>query len=204
MTEALARLLAVASIAGVPICCAQESPSPDPMSVQPGSYKLESTHARVIFSVSHLGFSTWYGEFTRPTGTARLDSHQPETSVLDITIPVANISTSNTTLDGELRSADWFDAAKYPTITYKSKSVTPKGPGEYEVLGDLTMHGVTRPVTLNAKFNMAGLNMMTKNFTAGYDATARIHRSDFGITKYVGAIGDEVTIQISAPFEKAK
>ena len=203
MIKTLAHLLSVASIAGAALCCAQEPPSSDPSSVQTGNYRLESTHARIIFSVSHLGFSTWYGEFTRPTGTARLDSRQPEASVLDITVPVANISTSNTTLDGELRGADWFDVAKYPTITYKSRTVTQKGPGEYEVLGDLTMHGVTRPVTLVAKFNMGGINMMDKAFTVGYDATARIHRSDFGITKYVGAIGNEVTIQISAPFEKA-
>lgn len=204
MTRVPLYLLALLSAIGPTISAAQEPPSADPASVQSGSYKLESSHARIIFSVSHFGFSTWYGEFSRPTGTATFSSKNPETSTVDITIPVTNISTSNATLDGELRSADWFDAAKYPTMTYKSKHVTVKAPGEYEVLGDLTMHGVTRPVTLIAKFNMGGVNMMNKAFTVGYDATARIHRSDFGISKYVPAVGDEVTIQISAPFEKSK
>jgi polyisoprenoid-binding protein YceI len=168
-----------------------------------GAYKLESSHAQVLFSVSHMGTSTWYGTFSGAEGSATLDPKDPARNSVRITIPAASIATISAKLDGELKSADWFDAAKYPQIVFKSAKVAFTGPGRADVTGDLTLHGVTRPVTLHVTFKGAGPNPMTKAYTAGFDATGRLRRSDFGVSKYVPLVGDEVDLILSAPFVKA-
>lgn len=174
----------------------------DPAAVQAGTYAVEPKHTRVLFAVSHIGFSTWYGDFTGVAGTLKLDPKTPSASQVDITIPVASVSTTNTVLDGELKSADWFDAATYPTITFHSTKVTPTGKDTAKVAGDLTFHGVTKPVVLDARFNAAGVNPLTKGYTVGFEVSGKLKRSDFGVKTYVPMIGDEVTLIISAPFEK--
>jgi polyisoprenoid-binding protein YceI len=174
----------------------------DPSSVQVGTYALEPSHARVAFAVDHMGFSTWYGDFTGAKGTLTLDPKNVAASKFDITIPTGSITTTNAVLDGELKDPSWFDAAKYPTITFRSTSVASTGADTAKVTGDLTFHGVTKPVTLDVKFHGAGANPMSKTYTVGFDATGSLKRSDFGVTKYVPLVGDKVDLFISAPFEK--
>jgi polyisoprenoid-binding protein YceI len=174
----------------------------DPASVPAGTYALESSHARVAFSVDHMGFSTWYGDFTGAKGSLTLDPKNVAASKFDITIPTGSITTTNAVLDGELKDPSWFDAAKYPTITFLSTAVTSTGADTAKVTGDLTFHGVTKPVTLDVKFHGAGANPMSKAYTVGFDATGSLKRSDFGVTKYVPLVGDKVDLFISAPFEK--
>jgi len=174
----------------------------DPASVQAGAYALETHHARVVFSIDHMGFSTWYGDLPGATGSLVLDPKTPSASRLEVTIPTAGVSTTNPVLDGELKSPDWFDAAKYPSITFRSTAVTQTGKTTAKVTGDLTFHGVTKPVTLDVTFHGAGSNPMSKAYTVGFDAKGSLKRSDFGVTKYVPLIGDTVDLTISAPFEK--
>jgi polyisoprenoid-binding protein YceI len=173
-----------------------------PAAVQSGAYKVEPNHTRVLFAVSHMGFTTWYGDFTNASGALQLDPAHPEGSRIEISVPTASVSTTNTTLDGELKSADWFDAARYPTISFKSREVRVTAPGRADVAGDLTLHGVTRPVTLHARFNAAGINPLNKAYTAGFEVSGHIKRSEFGVTKYVPLIGDDVELILSAAFEK--
>lgn len=182
---------------------AQIAPSTDPAAVRPGAYKIEPSHTRVVFAVSHMGFSTWYGDFTGASGSLTLDPAKPADSRLQVSVPVASVATTNAVLDGELKSADWLDAARFPTMSFTSRRVTVTGPGRADVLGDLTLHGVTRPLTLHATFNAAGTNPLSKAYTVGFEARGAIKRSDFGVTKYVPLIGDEVQIILSAPFEAA-
>jgi polyisoprenoid-binding protein YceI len=115
---------------------------------------------------------------------------------------VASVSTTNAVLDGELKSPQWFDAAKYPVIAFTSTKVTVTGPGTAKVAGNVTFHGVTRPVVLDAAFKASGANPMSKAFTIGFEVKGKLKRSDFGVTTYVPLIGDEVDLTISAPFEK--
>jgi polyisoprenoid-binding protein YceI len=182
---------------------APPNPSKDPAAVPAGAYTLEPTHTRIVWRVSHMGLSEWFGDFSTPTGTATFDPRNPSADAVNITISTASVTTTNATLDGELKSADWFDVAAYPTIHFKSTKVASTGPGSADVTGDLTLHGVTKPVTLKVKFYGSGLNVMDKHFTVGFQASTEIKRSDFGVTKYVPLIGDDVNIVISAPFEKA-
>jgi len=181
---------------------AQNAVNTDPAAVAAGSYALETHHARILFAVSHMGFSTWYGDFSGAAGSLTLDPKNPAAARLEVSIPVSSVSTTNATLDAELKSPAWFDAAKFPAIAFKSTKITRTGPATAEVAGDLTFHGVTRPVTLEAAFKASGVNPMDKAYTIGFAVTGRLKRSDFGVTTYVPLIGDEVELTISAPFEK--
>jgi polyisoprenoid-binding protein YceI len=174
----------------------------DPAKVEAGSYAVEPNHTRILFSVDHMGFTNYFGDFTGATGTLQLKNPGPAGSSLAVSIPVASISTTNAILDGELKAADWFDAAKFPTIGFKSTAVKQTGADTAEVTGDLTMHGVTKAVTLKARLHGFGQNPMSKKTTVGFDVTGKIKRSDWGVTKYVGVLGDDVDITISAAFEK--
>jgi polyisoprenoid-binding protein YceI len=196
----LAAALATLAVAGSAL--AQLPASRDPASAQAGAYAVEPGHTRVLFAVSHLGFTTYYGDFTGVSGRLDLNPASPATSVVSIAIPTASISTTNSVLDGELKGADWLDAGAFPTITFKSTSIALTGPTTARINGDLTLHGVTHPVVLDAKFNGAGGNPMSKKFTVGFDAVAHINRSDYGVKKYVPLVGDNVDVIISAAFEK--
>ncbi|MGB8843172.1 MAG: YceI family protein [Aliidongia sp.] len=178
-----------------------QSISHDPATVTPGTYTVDSNHTRVLFSVSHLGFTTWYGEFTKVTGTLDLDPKAVAKSTFEIHIPMSSISTSNAKVDGELTSGQWFDAAQFPEIVFKADKVALTGKDKANVTGQLTMHGVTKPVTLAVKFNGAGMNPLAKVYTVGFELSGKIKRSDFGVKTYLPLIGDDVDLIISAGFE---
>jgi len=178
--------------------------SSDPASVQGGAYHVESSHTRVQFTVNHFGFTNYWGDVSGVTGALKLDPKALAASQVSVSIPVASISTTNARLDGELKSAMFLDGTTYPTITFTSTSVTPTSPTTAVIIGDLTLHGVTHPVTLAAKFNAAGTNPMSKAVTIGFDAEGHFNRSDFGVKTYVPVVSDNVDIRISAAFEKDK
>ncbi|MGH7023466.1 MAG: YceI family protein [Caulobacteraceae bacterium] len=172
-------------------------------SVQPGFYRIEPTHTRVLFSVSHFGFTTYYGEFVGASGTLELDPTNLAASRLDVSVPIAGISTPSAALNGQLKGPDWFNAAAFPIMSFHSTLITSTGPNTADVDGDLTLHGVTRPVTFKARFTSAGIDSLDRADMAGFEVRGRIRRSDFGVTKYVPLVGDEVRLIISAGFERA-
>ena len=172
-----------------------------PSAVKAGTYAVEPTHTRIAFAVSHMGFTTWFGDFTGASGTLTLNPAKPAASTLTVTVPIASVSTTNAKLDGELKEADWLDAAKYPAATFTVNRISASG-GNAKVAGTLTLHGVTKPVVFAVKFNGAGVNPLDKAYTVGFEVRGMIKRSDFGVTKYVGLIGDDVSLIISAAFEK--
>jgi polyisoprenoid-binding protein YceI len=192
--------IAVSAALFVTPALAQEV-SHDPAAVQEGAYSLEPAHTRVLFSVSHLGFTTWYGEFTKVSGTLNLVPKSVAKSTLEVHIATDSISTNNATVDGELKGAQWFDAAQFPEIVFKADKIAATGKGTGTVTGTLTLHGVTKPVTLAVKFNGAGVNPLDKKYTAGFEVSGKIKRSDFGVKTYVPLVGDDVDLIISAGFE---
>ena len=197
---ATAAALGAALIAGQAFAQASQ----DPKAVEAGTYAVEPSHTRVQFAVTHFGFTSYWGDVSGVSGSLVLDPKDSAADQVSVSIPVSSVSTTNAKLDGELKSPMFLDGTTYPTITFVSKSVKKTGPTTALVTGDLTLHGVTKPVTLAAKFNASGANMMNQHVTVGFDATAHIKRSDFGVTKYVGPVGDQVDVIISAAFEKAK
>ena len=196
-----AALLSVSALSSAAF--AQATANNAPASVQEGAYTVEPNHTRVLFAVSHMGFTTWYGEFTNVSGTLNLSPKSVANSTFEIHIPTNTVSTSNAKLDGELKDAQWLDAAKFPEIVFKAKQIERTGDKTAKVTGELTLHGVTKPVTLDVTFNGAGTNPLDKKYTVGFEASGAIKRSDFGVKTYVPLIGDDVKIIISAGFERS-
>ena len=167
-------------------------------------YDIDPNHTQVQFTYSHMGFSNITGRFDEVNGDFLFDAADPTKSSVSITIPVASISTGVAKLDEHLLKADFFDATRFPTATFKSTAVTAAGEGKLAVAGDLTIHGVTRPVVLDVTINGIGEHPMRKVPAAGFDASARIKRSDFGVGAYVPTVGDEVTLTITVAATQAK
>ncbi len=191
--------LLTAGALGLALATSAQAQTP---TVQPGTYKLEPNHTQVFFGVNHLGFSNYYGSFGGASGSLILDPAKPGASKLDVSVPVASIHTPSDQLNGELKSAGWLGADAFPTMTFQSTAVTSTGPNTADVAGNLTLHGVTKPVTLKAKFHGAGVNPLSKAYTVGFDVTGEIKRSDFGVSTYVPMISDKVDLIITAAFEK--
>lgn len=174
----------------------------DPAQVEPGLYKIEPEHTRLLFSVLHFGFTPYYGEIENVSGTLDLKPQNLDESALDVTASTGSITTKSAKLAQFLKTDKWLDATKYPQITFKATKLVRIDADDAEMTGNLTLHGVTQPVTLKAKFIGAGINPASKLYTVGFEATGKIKRSDFGVKTFLPAIGDEVDLIISAAFEK--
>jgi polyisoprenoid-binding protein YceI len=170
-------------------------------SVKAGTYKVESYHTQVGFSLSHFGFTNYAGLFSGATGSLQLDPTNLTAAKLDVTIPVQSVTTTIPQLTDELKGAQWFDTAKFPSATFTSTKVVSSSNGEATITGELTLHGVTKPVVLHAHFIGAGVNPIDKAYTVGFEATTTIKRSEFGVSTYVPAVGDDVQLTIAGAFE---
>ena len=164
-------------------------------------YKIDPSHTMVLASWNHFGYSNPSANFGGASGTIHYDEAAPEKSSVEVVIPIDQINTFVPKLDEHLKSADFFDVQKYPTATFKSTKVTMKD-GHLKVLGNLTLHGVTKPVTLDVTFH-GGLQSPLKNtYVLGFHATATIKRSEFGVTEYIDfGLGDDVTVTIEGEFD---
>jgi polyisoprenoid-binding protein YceI len=165
------------------------------------TWTIDPTHSSVEFAVRHLMISTVKGRFPAVEGTVVLDEENPAASTAEITVQVASIDTREPQRDAHLRSADFFDVEKYPTLTFRSTGVSDVTADGFKLTGDLTIHGVTRPTTLDV-VHEGRVKDPWGNDRAGYSATTRIKRSDFGLTwnqllETGGfAVGDEVKISL--------
>ena len=171
---------------------------------KPVSYKLDPSHTVVLASWSHVGYSHPSANFGQASGTLVYDADDVAKSNVEVTLPLSGLDTFVPKLDEHLRSADFFDAAKYPDITFKSTMVHDLGGGKLQVMGDLTLHGVSKPVTLDASLNKAAFNPMFKADVIGFDATTTIKRSEFGVGAGVPMVGDEIAIRITTEAHAAK
>ncbi len=163
-------------------------------------YAIDPTHSGVIFGWNHFGFSNPTARFDKIEGNVLLDSADLTRSSIAVSLPLAGLDTGVEKLDEELKGPDFLDATKYPTITFKSTRVEKSGENGLKVTGDLTVHGVTKPVTLDATVNKIGIFEIPgviKAQAAGFDATAVIKRSDFGVIKYLPLVSDELSVRIT-------
>lgn len=176
--------------------------SKDAAKVTGGTYKVDGGHTQVVFAWDHMGFTNNAGTISEPTGTLTLDKANPAASKLSVTFQIANLRTGVAKLDEHLMKADFFDAAKFPTATFVSTSVKPTGATGADITGNLTIKGVTKPVTLDAEFYGAGIQPMSKKENVGFVATGTIKRSEFGMGYGVPMVGDAIELKIIAGFEK--
>lgn len=160
------------------------------------SWKIDPVHSSVLFKVKHLGVASFYGRFNDVSGTIVLDEASPEKGSIEVVVQVDSVDTHEPKRDQHLKSPDFFSAAEFPTITFKSKSVRQSG-SDWSVTGDLTIHGVTQSVTTEFARTGTGPGMQ-KEMRTGGEATFTIQRSDFGMTFMLpDGVGDEVTLIIS-------
>lgn len=167
------------------------------------TYAIDPAHSQVLFTYSHLGFSNITGRFDKVEGQITYDPTEPAQAKVNVTIPIDSVSTGVADLDAHLKNADFFDAPKHPAATFTSTKVEPSGQGRLRVTGDLTVHGVTKPTTFDVTVNKIGEHPMAKTPSAGFDATATVKRSDFGVDKGVPHVSDEVRIRITVEAHKA-
>lgn len=168
-----------------------------PASAAPKTYILDSSHVNIDWRVSHFGFSSPSGKFIGVQGKLVLDEAKPEKSSVEMILSPKNVVSGVLKLDQHLQAPEFFDTARYPEARFVSTKVTQTGKDTAKVEGDLTLRGVTKPVTLDVKLNKIGKNMAGVN-TAGFSATTVVRRSDFGMTAYLPDLGDEVAITIEA------
>jgi polyisoprenoid-binding protein YceI len=161
---------------------------------QAQTFKVDPVHSAVVFRIHHFNAGMFWGRFNAPSGTVNWDAQDPTKSTFDITIPVKNLDTGNAKRDQDLSGPDFFNSKQYTDVTFKSTSVR-KAAAEntYEVAGDLTLKGVTKPVT--ATIEQTGIGKGTRGETrAGFEATFTINRKDFGVSGLPNGLGDEVKI----------
>lgn len=169
------------------------------------TYTIDSTHTQTIFSWNHFGYSNPTANFDKIEGTITFDAADVSKSSVDVTIAIGSINSHVTKFDEHLKSADFFDVAKFPTATFKSSKVENGAAKEtYKVTGDLTIHGVTKSVVIDAKLNAMSVHPMKKVPAIGFDGALTIKRSDFGIGNYVPNVSDEVKIHITTEAMAAK
>ena len=180
---------------------AQAQMTTSPAATLAGTYKLDPAHGKITWSVNHFGFSTYIGQFSTVNATLKVDPKAVGATALDVTVDTNSLGTLNAALDTHLKSKDFLDVAAFPTATFKATKVTQTGEKTADITGDLTLHGVTKPIVVHATFNQGGANPMDKKYELGFAGSAEITRSDFGIKAYVPAISDKVTLTIEAEFK---
>jgi len=169
------------------------------------TYTLEPNYTQGVFRWNHLGFSSPAAQFSQGTGTLEFDPADPVRSSVTVTIPLSTLNTGVPDLDEDFRSTDFFDTARFPSATFKSTRVE-KGSmkDKLKVTGNLSLHGVTKPVTLDVTLVKLGTNPRSSLPTVGFDALTTVKRSDFGLGKYVPQVGDEVEMRIIIQAVEAK
>jgi polyisoprenoid-binding protein YceI len=159
------------------------------------NYTLDTSHTFPRFEINHFGFSTHHGQFDKTSGKLVLD-RAAKTGSVEITVQTASIDTGDPKLEEHLRSPDFFNVGKFPTMVYKAKTIRFNGDVPASVEGELTLLGVTKPLTLTISRVVCAPHPYYKKEDCGAEVTGTLKRSEFGMTKYVPAVGDEVTLHI--------
>lgn len=171
----------------------------------PVTYTIDPVHSRVHFYINHLGFSNSSGEFKVADGsTLAFDNDDWSKSSVSVKIPVKSLSLGDDTWNSHILDKDWLDLGKYSEITFVSTKVDKTDATHGKLYGNVTIHGVTKPVVLDLRVNKIGDHFIRKTPAAGFTATTTLKRSDFGVTAYTGAIGEDIDVRIEIESYVAK
>jgi polyisoprenoid-binding protein YceI len=168
--------------------------------IEAGTWSLDPTHSQLGFSVRHLGISTIRGIFQEAEGGVTIDG---DNATIAVSTQMASITTGNAMRDGHLQGEDFFDSANHPTMSFKSTALNVGANNAGTVSGDLTIRGVTKPVTLNVAFNGTGTNPMDNSTRAGFVATGTIKRTNFGVNYGVPMVSDDVELALDVQLVKS-
>ncbi|MFT4178729.1 MAG: YceI family protein [Thermomonas sp.] len=182
----------------------EAAPAVEAVQAASGTYTLDASHTDVLATWSHFGLSNPSAHFGNVEGTLVYDAADVSKSSVQVTLPLSGMNAFSAKFDEHLRSADFFDAAKFPVASFKSTSVASAGVNKLTVTGDLTIKDITKPVTLDVTLNGGGAHPMKKVQAIGFDATAVIKRSDFGVGAYAPNVSDEVELRITTEATQAE
>lgn len=174
-----------------------------PVSAKTEHFALDPVHTRIAFQVSHAGFSNPVGTFSGSTGTLDFDEHDWTQAKLEARIAISSLDLGDSHWQKKILDRTFFDAGKFPEAHFISTRVEPTGPKSARVTGDLTLHGVTHPVTLEVTLNALGRHPLTFRRTIGFSAIGKLSRKDFGIDAWKSVVGDEVRLLIEVEGERA-
>jgi polyisoprenoid-binding protein YceI len=175
-----------------------------PALAAPQKYDIDPGHTQILFTWNHLGFSNPSATLEKIGGEFQLDTDDLTKSSVTVVLPLDGLHTGVPKLDEHLKTPEFFDASKNPEVRFKSTKVEKSGAEGLKVSGDLSMHGITKPVTLNVKINKIGDNAMMKTKSAGFDADVTLKRSDFGMSYGVPAVSDDIKVHITLSANVAK
>lgn len=200
---ALRNILALAALVAVAPVVAQTGVpgAADPSRVAAGSYKVDTNHTQVFWTLEHMGISPLSGGFGASGGSLEIDPAHLSAAKVSVTFNVAAMSTTAPAFTTHLSGPDLLDVTKFPVASFVSTSVVANGT-DATVIGNLTLKGTTKPVTLAMKFHGAGINPMSKKLEIGFSGTTTIKRSEFGIGYALPIVGDEVRLNVTGVFEK--
>ncbi len=168
------------------------TPAPAPAASRGTAYEVDPVHSTLVFGITHMGVAYFYGRINEPAGTFHFNPDDLPSCSFDIKALADRIDTNSSKRDGHLKSPDFFNAKQFPAITFKSTAVKKQGKNTYQVAGNLSLHGVTKPIT--AELENIGMKSTEKGSTCGFRGSFKIKRSDFGISFMPEGLGDEVTI----------
>ncbi|HTS08883.1 MAG TPA: YceI family protein [Candidatus Eisenbacteria bacterium] len=171
---------------------------------QAGAWQIDPNHTSAQFAVKHLAVSTVRGAFMKVSGSAQYDPADPSKDSVDITIDANSVDTRVQMRDNDLRSPNFLDVQKYPTITFKSKQVKSAGDGKLQMVGDLTIHGVTKEVVLDVDGPSAPIKDPWGNQRIGASASTKVNRKDFGVNGLPAVVGDDINITIDTELIQPK
>jgi len=184
-----------------PFAFASNGPLVNPApAVAPGTFEVDPVHSSALFRVQHFKAGYFHGRFNAVSGTIVFDEGNPSGCAVEVSVRADSVDTANPKRDEHLKTADFFNAAEFPTLSFKSKSVKGTGKGEFEVTGDLKIHGVTKPVTVKASHTGTGKGRGGE--LVGFETVFTVKRSDFGMNYMPGALGEEVRITIALEAER--
>lgn len=165
-------------------------------SAAPAAFKIDPVHSTNVFRIRHNDVANFYGRFKEMGGTINWDESDPAASSLKVEIPVASVDTGAAARDNHLKSADFFNAAQFPTLSFASTSISKAGENTFKLSGDLTIHGVTKPVTVDLVKTGAGKSQRGGDLI-GLETTFTIKRTDYGMDFMAGSLGDEVQVIVA-------
>jgi polyisoprenoid-binding protein YceI len=174
----------------------------DPVKAPAGLYRLDPRHSSLLFDVDHFGYSRFVARFDKVEATLDANTAEPEKSRLSVTVKAASVDTNVGELDSMVTGPDLLDAARYPDIRFETTALRRTGPKTGEMTGNLTMHGKTKPVTLEVTFNGASPDPLTGDDTLGFSARGAFNRADWGLSAWWPAVGNDVNVRIEAEFIK--
>ncbi len=198
---ALASICATVALSGCASLLVRE-PQADPQAIRAGAYALDEAHAAVLFKVTHLGLSTFVGRFERLEASLDFDETDPTGATLEAIIDMTSLDVANDDFAETLMGSGWFDAETYPQAVFRSTRIEKTSETTGKVHGDLTLRGVTKPMTLDVTFNGGARNLLTTRYTLGFSASGTIDRTEFGLDRVAGFVGSDVVLEIHAEFAR--